>query len=158
MWFKKKTDLEKLIISYGRDQGVLLEFARTVARPRIEECTLKDVKAYYTAVVEPVNSLHRRIEMMKAVRKFFREYRGQNILKSSQIRDNPLKSVEEIAIVERMPENKKNKVGRPPNLKMIEKVKVLREQGGLTFRQIAAAIGEDVRQAHLWYTASKNKA
>lgn len=156
MFWKKKTPLQQQIEAYEKDQETLLEFARTVAKPRIEEVTMEDVKGYYRKVIEPMNSLWERTTTMKAVRKFFRYYRSENTLNPRWISDNPLETVELNVIMPFMQKTEKKKRGRPANVEMINKVKVLREQGQLTFRQIAAAIGEDVRQAHLWYMASKN--
>lgn len=92
---------------------------------------------------------------MKKVRKFFRAHRGNNILNASLISDNPLKSVVESVTMPIMEKKVENKVGRPPNIEMIKKVKLLREDAKLSFRKIGAAIGKDSRQAFMWYEASK---
>lgn len=152
MWFKKKTELEKLIINYSKDQETLLEFARCVAKPRIEEVTLEDIKAYYTACVAPHNGLFRRMETMKHVRKFFRYYRSKKCLRASQIRDNPLNSVENIAIIKPMEKvsEKKRGPGRPRDIASIKKVVALRNEG-ITFRQIALVLKKDKSQIFVWW-------
>lgn len=65
MWpFKKKvnTPLENLIHEYGKDLPDLLEFARCVGKPKIEDICLEDIKAYYKAAVEPIESRFLREE------------------------------------------------------------------------------------------------
>lgn len=151
MWFKKKTELEKLIISYGQEQETLLEFARTVGKPRIEECTLEDIKGYYRAIVEPMNSRWRREDAMKSVRKFFRANRGSNILKASAITDNPLNFVGQNVIIEPMKKPEKKKRGRKPDFEMIKKVKFLKDSGGLTMREVAAIVKKDLKNVHEMY-------
>lgn len=152
MWFKKKTELEKLIISYGRDQENLLEFAKTVRKADIREILISDIKAYYTACVAPHNGQFRRDEMMKAIRKFFRENRSQNCLRASQIRDNPLNIVENIAIIEPMKKviEKKRGPGRPRDLVNIKRAIAMRKEG-IPWRRIAKALDKDPSQIVVWW-------
>lgn len=153
MFFRKK-EIDKQIESYGQDQETLKEFSRFIQKPTLQQITLEDIKLFYASVVDPNPSLFRRNETMKAVRKFFRHYRGENILKADYIRDNPLNVVVEYDRIPVMQKEQKRPRGRPANIKMIKKVKVLREDGELSFRQIGKAIGKDSRQAHMWYKAS----
>lgn len=154
MWFKKKTELEKLILDYGKDTDILLEFATSAQKPHIEDVTLEDVKEYYKAVLAQRTPFTAQAHV-KAVRMFFRENRGKNCLRASEIRDNPLDTVVKNDIVQVMPEMKKNPRGRPANIEMIKKVKVMREDLKLSFRKIGAAVGKDSKQAFMWYEASK---
>lgn len=152
MWFKKKSELEKLIISYDKDKDILLEFARSVQKPRIEDITLEDVKEYYKATIEPINSRFLRENTMKKVRIFFREHRSRNCLRASEIRDNPLILVENIAKIEYMPKEKEKErgVGRPRDIASIRKVVAFRKEG-ITFREIAKVLKKDVSQVWVWW-------
>lgn len=143
------------IESYGKDIQILLEFTRSVGKPRIEDITLEDIKLYYKAVIDPMDSRFYREETMKKVRKFFREHRSKKCLRASEIRDNPFDCVVKSAIMEPMKKEIEKKMGRPPNIEMIRKVKVMREDLKLSFRKIGAAVGKDSKQAFMWYEASK---
>ena len=151
MFWKKKTPLELLIHAYGKDTHTLLEFSKTINKPRIEEITLDDIKSYYTSVVEPQNSVYRRLEMMKAVRKFFKEHRSKNVLRWQEILDNPLNLVENIAIVQYMPKEKEKKrgPGRPRDIVNIKRAIAMRKEG-IPYRTIAVALKKDVSQIFVW--------
>lgn len=151
MFWKKKTPLQQKIEEYKKDQEVLLEFARTVAKSRIEEVTLEDIKGYYKAIVDPKNSNWERTSMMLAVRKFFRANRGENVLKAKLILDNPLNSVAINDKVQFMQNEKKRGKGRPAQVEIIKKVISLREKEKLSFRAIARALDRDLGQVHVWY-------
>lgn len=155
MWFKK-TELEKQIIRYDKDNDILLKFAKATGKPRIEDITLEDVKSYYTAIVEPLNARWDRNRHMLAIRKFFRAHRGENILKADYITDDPLKCVENIAIVEPMKKvtEKKRGPGRPRDLVNIKRAIAMRKEG-IPFRKIALALDKDVSQIWVWWDKQK---
>lgn len=159
MWpFKKKkinTPLENLILAYGKNVPDLLDFARCVGKPTIEDICLEDIKTYYKAIVEPQNARWLRESLMKAVRKFFMTNRGQNVLKWREISDNPLDSVARNDILPPMPTVKKKGKGRPAQVELIKKVISLREKERLSFRAIARALDRDLGQVHVWYKRRK---
>lgn len=153
MWFKK-TPLEKLIGEYGKDQYELLQFAKYFKKKQLEDISLEDIKQYYTDVVEPLNSLHARNAAMKAIRKLFREYRGENILKADLISDNPLNSVEFIATIVPMKKEVKRGVGRPMDIEAIKKTVQLKDEVGLSLREIGRVVKKgrvvDHSQVYKW--------
>lgn len=156
MFWRKKTELEKLIITYGKDQEDLLIFAKTVRKPRIEDICLEDIKSYYKAIVEPMNSRWRRESTMLMLRKFFRYNRRPNVLKASVILDNPLNFVGQNVIIQPMPEIEKKKRGRKPDFEMIKKIKFLKDSGGLSMREVAAVVKKDLKNVHEMYHYPKN--
>lgn len=149
--FRKKTPLHLQIEAYGKDQDTLLEFARTIRKSRIEEITHEDVQRYYKEIVELQASTYRREEMTKSMRKFFRYYRCEKILYKEPVSQSSLQSVDRIAMIEPMEKEKKKKPGQPKNQEGMKKVKVMYDDLGLTFREIATALKKDVRQIHVWY-------
>jgi hypothetical protein len=157
MWFIK-SELRKDIDRYKKDKEILVEFARSVRKPRKEDITLEDIKAFYEAVVAPKNSLHERNKHMKAIRKFFKYHRGENVLKWQVIHDDPLQYVGKIDILPLMKEEKKRPRGRPADLEMIKKIKFLIDEGGMTMRGIARAEGIDPKNVHRMYHYPKNYA
>lgn len=161
MWFIK-SELRKQIDKYDKDKDVLLEFARIVHKPRIEEITLEDIKSYYRAVIEPKNSLHERNRHMLAIRKFFKEHRGGNVLNWREITDEPLKCVEQNAIILPMKKETKRPQGRPIDWASVKKVMKFRENEengeAISFRTIGVAMKKDPSQIYKWYLIGKKKS
>lgn len=156
MWFRKKKELIKQIERYGKDAHMLLEFAESVGRECMEEVCLSDVQAFYRQIWA-TRTPFTAIAYMQALRKFFRHHRGQNVLKADLIKDNPLNSVDINVIIPPMQKYQKGKPGRPKDLKSIQKVKLLREEGKLSFREIARALNKDLRQVYVWYNYKVEK-
>lgn len=155
MWFRKK-ELIRQIEKYNKDRHTLLEFAENSKRDCIEQCTLNDIKAFYRHIIA-TRTPFTAIGYMQALRKFFRYYRGQNVLPAVLIKDNPLNSVDIKVIMPVMQKYQKGKPGRPKDLKSIQKVKLLREEGKLSFREIARALNKDLRQVYVWYNYKVEK-
>ncbi len=151
MWFTK-SELRKQIDKYGKDKEILVGFARCVGKLRLEEITVEDIKSYYSEIVNPMESRFMRESTMKKIRIFFREHRGENCLRASQIMDDPLKLVEEIATIEDMSKAKEKKrgPGRPRDIASIRKVVAFRKEG-ITFREIAKALKKDPSQVFVWW-------
>lgn len=145
-----------MINQYNKDTQILLEFARNVGKERIEECTLNDIQSFYKHILA-TRTPFTAVMYMQKLRKFFRQHRGENVLSPDQIRDNPLNSVDIKDIIPIMQKYQKGKPGRPKDLKSIQKVKLLREEGKLSFREIARALNKDLRQVYVWYNYKVEK-
>lgn len=149
MWFIK-SELKKKIDKYGKDREILLELARSVRKPRIEEITLEDIKGFYTSVVDLKNGQWERNSYMLAVRKFFRWHSVGISFRPNQITDNmSLDIVGDNDILE--PMKKIERRGRPIDMEMVKKVKFLKDNGDLTFREVAAIVKKDIKRVHNWY-------
>lgn len=155
MWFRKK-EIIKQIERYNKDWYELREFAASVKRERIEEYTLEDIQSFYKHILA-TRTPFTAVKYMQVLRKFFRHYRGQNVLRADLIKDNPLNSVDIKVIIPVMQKYQKGKPGRPKDLKSIQKVKLLREEGKLSFREIARALNKDLRQVYVWYNYKVEK-
>lgn len=151
MWFIK-TPIRKQIDHYGKDTEMLLEFAKFVKKPKIQEITQEDIKLFYTGIVAPKNSHWERDKYMLSIRKFFKHCRGDNVLKWQSVTNDPLQNVENISMMQEMPKAviKKRGAGRPRDIASIRKVVAMRNEG-ITFRQIALALKKDVSQVHVWW-------
>jgi len=158
MWFIK-SELRKQIDKYNKDKDILLEFARFVKKPCLEDIYLEDIKSFYKAIVAPKNSQWERNSYMLAVRKFFKYYRGENILKWQQILDNPLISGELNAIVPVMKAKEKRKPGRPIDWENVKKTLIMKDKLGMSFRDIGKTIIKgrvvDHSQVIKWYQRGK---
>lgn len=73
MWFLK-TELRKQIDKYDRDKDILVEFAKSVHKPRMEDITLEDIKKGWLSLVEPMGSRYYRQKASKAIENFLKAY------------------------------------------------------------------------------------
>lgn len=106
---------------------------------------------------QTTTTLYTSIGAMQALRSFIRFHKANTHLKANNIKDNGviLTDVGESARIKPMiTEIQKVKLGRPRDMEYIKKVRVLKDQGGLTFRAIAVALKKDVKTVHTWYKFS----
>lgn len=134
MWWKKKTELEKLITSYDKDKDILVEFARSVEKPDLRHITASDIKHYCQSIVEPMASLYYRIKYLTAVNKFFKYHGVPFMLRTDEV----LEITPNGAIVDAMKTvSKFNPTPRTERNKLIVRLK----DKGWSFSEIAAEVG-----------------
>lgn len=87
---------------------------------------------------------------MKALRKFFRwQSVGLNFRPNDIKDDMSLDYVGGNVTLE--PMKKIDRRGRPVDMEMVKKVKFLKDNGDLTFREVAAIVKKDIKRVHQWY-------
>lgn len=116
---------------------------------------LNNLKSKHTAYVV--------MSHMKTIRSFlnYSYRRGYRCINPKLIR---IKENGDIMVLKNVGENARmvlpnmqKPLGRPANVEYIEKVKLLKDQAKLSFRQIAKAINKDVSQVYVWYTYPMDK-
>lgn len=127
------------------------QFVNYLAKDSVEDIFPKDIQRYYHHLCEKENAKFFIHMAMKDVRVMFRWFktRKYNVLEPDVIGNEGLTFNLEDAIIDYMPKIKR--MGRPPKVSLIEKVKSLRDINKLSFREIARVIKKDVSQVYVWY-------
>lgn len=142
---------------YGvRSQSVYIEEYRRFSRIRcISEMTYESIQAFRQHK-KSTSTAYTSISIMQALRSFVRYHRRLTELKPHFItNDGVFTPVGENAIIEPMKAKiQKVKIGRPRDKEAIKKVRLLKDKGGLSFRQISVVMKKDVKTVHQWYKFS----
>lgn len=165
MWFTVKTKIKYQVEEYvnwksksssliAKDHKEILDrFIELFKYKEITEIKLEDVQ-FFRDEIQNTKSQYTATKSMIAIRSFLHYYRirKQISIEYKSITNEGvvwlLSRVEEKDILQPM---KDKKVGRPPHIALIKQVKVLRDEGKLSFRAIALVLKKDVSQIHVWY-------
>jgi hypothetical protein len=129
----------------------IADFIEFVKKNSIEEVRPVDIINYYAHIKEKLDAKYFVNLAMKDLRVMFRWFKARkyDVIDPDIIGDNGLTFELEGAIIPQMTETKR--LGRPPKIEIIKKVKSLRDINKLSFREIARVVKKDVSQVHVWY-------
>lgn len=139
----------KSSLSAQEHRKILDLFLASFKYKDIKEITLKQVEKFRIDTLQ-TKAVYSSMKAMQAVRCFLRYHSKHIDINPEAVQDNniDLSLVTRSAIIITMTEKK---LGRPPQIELIKKVKHLRDVQGLKFRTIAAEMNRGVSQIHVWY-------
>jgi arsenate reductase-like glutaredoxin family protein len=157
--FKVKTKLQYQVEDYLRhkkERGVdvsdtIVTFVDYVKKCAVEEILPDDIQNFYLHLKEKENTKYFISQNMKDVRVMFRWFKARkhNVVEPDIIGEEGLTNANINAIMEQM--EAKVRIGRPPKVELIKKVKSLRDTNKLSYREIARVLRKDVSQVYVWY-------
>lgn len=161
--FFQKNPIENEILEYVESRhGVighneyLQDFKRYSQIKGVVDITYEIIEKYRQHKIETTTNFT-SIRAMQVIRCFIRHHKSKTHIIANHIQDvQVLIPVGESAIMQVMidTKSKKVKLGRPRNEEAIKKVRILKDQGGLTFRAISLAMNKDVKTVFSWYQQS----
>lgn len=158
-----KTKLQSQVedyIAWKEKKGVDVDRYGTVSKfitymkgkDSIEDIHKEDLQKYYEYVNTIENTKYFINETMKDIRVMYRWFKARrfNVVDPDIIGERGLTVEAKSDTLDYMTEPK-TRIGRPPKIELIKKVKSLRDINKLSFREIARVIRKDVSQVHVWY-------
>lgn len=139
------------------DLDTLKSFLKFCAKKDIRDIREVDVQNYYRYLDKKINTAFQMSCAMKEIRRMFRYFKARkydvvnpNLVYEHRILIVPTES-------DTMDGMKMLKVGRPPHIEDIRKIKTLRDKAKLSFREISRALGKDVKNIYYQYNYSEEE-
>lgn len=132
----------------------LISLAKQCKRQEIGEITIDDLEQYRQYLYKKYQGQYYQIEVMKYIRCLFRYYAriGETNIIPESITEKGLFSLFSVVKSDILFDMKTTKkMGRPLDIKTAEKIRHLRDNAKLSFREIARALNKDVANVHRWY-------
>lgn len=159
-FFKIKTKIQLQVeayIAWKKSKGVtvsdtIIDFIKYARKENIESINPRNIQNYYLSIKDVVEGKYFLQQAMKDIRVMFRWFKARkfHVIDPNIIGDKGLTFELEDDILDSIMEEKP-RIGRPPKVALINKVKSLRNINKLSFREIARVIRKDVSQVHVWY-------
>ncbi len=165
--FRVKTKIQvqsQEYITWKKERGVNVsenidDFIKYAKKESIENITPQDIQSYYHHLKATVNAKFFILMALKDIRVMLRWFKARkyNVVEPDIIGDTGLTIDLEGDIIEDNMTVEKVKLGRPPKVALIKKVKSLRDINKLSFREISRVIKKDVSQVYVWYYYNLDK-
>jgi hypothetical protein len=165
IFFKIKTKLQYQIeeyISYKEKfsywsalehKKVLNDFVSRFNYTNISQIIIGDIQEVYNDI--RINATpYTAKKFMQAMRGFFRYFHANKVecLNPRLLEDGGVINLTDVGNSVIIPMMKRQKPGKRVNEELVRKVKFLKDQGNLSFRQIAKALRKDVKNVYTWYS------
>jgi hypothetical protein len=138
----------------AEERQALLSFAKQCKRQEIGEITIEDLQKYREYLSNKYPGQYSVICFMKYIRQFFKYYAriGETIIIPDSITEKGLFTLFSVVKSDILFDMKTpKKMGRPLDVKTAQKIRHLRDNAKLSFREIARALNKDVANVHRWY-------
>lgn len=125
---------------------VLTTFVNTFEYKDISDIKTDDIQIFYNQSGTNYN----KTKAMEAIRAFLRWTRKEHSIDPETITNKGI-VLTYVGQNDKIEPIMKRKPGRKLNVELVKKVKLLKDKGNLSYRQISKALGKDVKSVYYWY-------
>lgn len=131
-------------------QELLRAFIKEVHHTNINEITPEEIEAHHKRMLSQ-KTQYLTVKTMQAIRALMRFHKHDTNIVADDISNTGMADMQNVGKNVPIPPITRPKRGRPMNVELVKKVKILKDKGGLSYRQISKAIGKDVKNVYLMY-------